>query len=196
MPPIGITPARQDEIDRATQEALSRNREAAASVLRGVAAQQPQGADAHLRRASELDQEGAEIARTLADAGPAGQPDPEGTAPTLADKSGNFAASRDVANAGGIGVVSSNTNVATGEPARSPDEAGTIDPAVRNDAALAGFGGTAATGEAIDIPETWRDLSWPQRRSLASRLAPNEAINTGEDAERVIAAEQDRRVKA
>jgi hypothetical protein len=52
--------------------------------------------------------------------------DPEGTAPGLADRLGNFAANVEVANAGGIGVEGSNSNVDTGAPAASADEAGVL----------------------------------------------------------------------
>jgi hypothetical protein len=40
----------------------------------------------------------------------------------------------------------------------------------------------------IEIPADWRSLSWPQRRSLASKLT-DEAITNGETADRVILAE-------
>lgn len=50
--------------------------------------------------------------------------DPEGTAPTLADRAGNFAPSAEIASAGGTGVDASNTNVDSGEVAQSADEAG------------------------------------------------------------------------
>jgi hypothetical protein len=42
----------------------------------------------------------------------------------LSDSAGNFAPNVEVLNAGGIGVEASNTNVTTGEPAHTADEAG------------------------------------------------------------------------
>lgn len=45
---------------------------------------------------------------------------------------------------------------------------------------------------AVEIPADWRSLSWPQRRSLASKLT-DEPISNGDVAERVIAAEIERR---
>lgn len=52
------------------------------------------------------------------------RPDPEGTARLLADSEGNFAPNAEVAATGGTGIKASNTNVETGKPANSADEAG------------------------------------------------------------------------
>ena len=46
--------------------------------------------------------------------------------------------------------------------------------------------------DATEIPDDWRDLSWPARRSLASTLTHSPIIS-GEDAEEAILAELSRR---
>ncbi len=46
--------------------------------------------------------------------------------------------------------------------------------------------------DAIEIPEGWRELSWPARRSLASMLTDTPIVS-GEDAEQAILAELARR---
>lgn len=48
------------------------------------------------------------------------------------------------------------------------------------------------TADAVEIPDGWRDLSWPARRSLALMLTDSPIV-TGEDAERAILAELARR---
>lgn len=52
-----------------------------------------------------------------------------------------------------------------------------------------------AAVHAVEIPADWRSLSWPQRRSLASKLT-DEPISNGDVAERVIAAEIAKRAGA
>lgn len=42
--------------------------------------------------------------------------------------------------------------------------------------------------DAVEIPDGWRELSWPARRSLASMLTDTPIVS-GEDAERAILAE-------
>lgn len=49
-----------------------------------------------------------------------------------------------------------------------------------------------AEQEAVEIPENWRDLSWPQRKSLASRVSDMAIIN-GDDANAAIELELERR---
>lgn len=44
----------------------------------------------------------------------------------------------------------------------------------------------------VEIPAGWRDLSWPARKSLASKLT-TAPVMSGEDAERAILAELARR---
>lgn len=46
--------------------------------------------------------------------------------------------------------------------------------------------------ESVDIPADWRDLSWPARKSLASKLT-SEPVRSGSDAEAAILAEIERR---
>jgi hypothetical protein len=48
--------------------------------------------------------------------------------------------------------------------------------------------------EAFEIPDDWRDLSWPARRSLASTLTENPIVS-GDDAEQAILAELARRAR-
>ena len=42
--------------------------------------------------------------------------------------------------------------------------------------------------DAVEIPDDWRDLSWPARRSLASTLTDSPIVS-GDDAEQAILAE-------
>lgn len=44
----------------------------------------------------------------------------------------------------------------------------------------------------VTIPENWRELSWPQRKSLASRLTDTPIVN-GNDANAAIELEIERR---
>ena len=46
--------------------------------------------------------------------------------------------------------------------------------------------------DAVEIPDGWRDLSWPARRSLASTLTESPIVS-GDDAEEAILAELARR---
>ncbi len=89
-----------------------------------------------------------------------------------------------------------------------PDKPGGIKPeeteAVQEAAALSARAAstiqdaTAALGDeggAVEIPDDWRDLPWQQKRSLASRVS-DQAIRNGEDADRAIEAELQRRQQA
>jgi hypothetical protein len=49
-----------------------------------------------------------------------------------------------------------------------------------------------AEQEAVEIPDNWRDLPWPQRKSLASRVTDTPVVN-GEIANRAIEEELQRR---
>lgn len=46
--------------------------------------------------------------------------------------------------------------------------------------------------DAVEIPDNWAELPWPQRRSLAALLTDDKVVN-GEDAEAAITAELARR---
>ena len=52
-----------------------------------------------------------------------------------------------------------------------------------------------ADPSAVAIPDTWRDMPWPERRSLASQLT-DEAVKNGEDANAAIELELERRAAA
>lgn len=71
--------------------------------------------------------------------------DAEGTKPGLADINGNYAPNREVANAGGVRVLGSNSKRDGTDVATSADEAGT--PGKRKSAILAVGGGVEEVGE-------------------------------------------------
>jgi hypothetical protein len=101
--------------DLAQAEAVMRSADARASVLAQEAAKNPDAFGDYHKEAIEAANEATRQAMELRDNPPdfLGK-DPEGTRRPYADKSGNWAANVEVANAGGIGVDSSNTNVETG----------------------------------------------------------------------------------
>ncbi|WP_207642189.1 hypothetical protein [Neorhizobium vignae] len=134
----------------------------------------------------------------LAEIEPA-KPDPEGTAQLLADSEGNFAANAEVAAVGGIGIKASNTDVSTGKPAQTIEQAGeAITPGAQKlvaDQIVGGEIGGASASDAsgdVTIPDGWRDLTWQERRSLASKLS-DKPISNGEEANAAIEAELKRR---
>lgn len=127
--------------------------------------------------------------------------DPEGTAQLLADSEGNFAANADVAAVGGIGIKASNTDPNTGKPAQTIEQAGeAITPGAQKIVGDQLVGGatttrTAETDEtraAVSIPDNWKDLTWQERRSIASKLS-DDPISNGEEANAAIEAELKRR---
>lgn len=68
------------------------------------------------------------------------------------------------------------------------------------DAASGPADGVGKNGETAEnplepIPENWRKLPWPQRRALADKLS-DKPVNTNQDVERVISAEEARRKAA
>lgn len=156
-------------------EAASRKAESEAAVLRGrtARARDPESyktalqekIDAGTAAQKELDEINSSTA----------QQDLSGVSRGLTDSAGNFAANVDVLKAGGIGVEASNTNVETGEPAKSADEAGAR--------------GTVA------IPEDWQKLPVGERRALVARLGGSEGMKSA-DANDFIQAEVDRRKTA
>ena len=132
--------AREDHMTELhTADAISRRDESRANVLRGRANRMGDQFKKPSEAASKEAMASAKAADQLRSSEPA--IDPEGTAPGLSDRSGNYAANAEVAAAGGIGVDSSNTNVDSGKPAQSADQAGT-DP-VTGDAVVFGHGGMA-----------------------------------------------------
>lgn len=186
------------KIDPAMAEAVTRAAESRAQILRSKAATNP----AYAKLAEEAERNAQNASRRLAGL-PEVHPDPEGTAQNLADSEGNFAANADVAAVGGTGIKASNTDVSTGQPAQSPERAGVP---VTNDAQKivgdqsVGTATTSRTAEthetraAVVIPDGWKDLSWQERRSIASKLSDT-PISNGEEANAAIEAELARRSK-
>lgn len=112
-----------DEMTHTELQDHSRAAEARAAVFRGRAAQDPRF-NGKLQEARES---AVDINTRLRDMDDPVNvvPDKEGTAPTLADATGTFAADAEVANVGGIGIKDSNADpekakeIMTGE--RAPD---------------------------------------------------------------------------
>lgn len=188
--------AHDHDDDPALAEALARRDESRAQILRGKA--NTNSAYEGLAKAAEKD---ATASARAAEGLPEAKPDPEGTAQLLADSEGNFAPNADVAAAGGIGIKASNTDVSTGQPAQTAEQAGVAvvegaqkivgDQPVGNAAASR----TAETGDAraaVVIPNGWQDLSWQERRSIAAKLSDT-PISNGEDANTAIEDELKRR---
>jgi hypothetical protein len=190
------------ENDPLLAEAIARRDESRAQILRSRANRA--GGTAMDRLASAFDKmaEQAEKAAlqsstALANLEP-GQPDPEGTAQLLADSEGNFAANAQVGAVGGIGIKASNTDTSTGKPAQTIGQAGEATAPgaqkIVGDQPVDGAGASSSAdaGDLVTIPEKWRDLSWQERRSLASKLSDT-AISNGEEANAAIEAELKRR---
>lgn len=187
--------------DPALAEAIARRDESRAQILRSRATAAGGTAVDKLATAfGKLADQAAADSKQSADA--AGRveptpPDPEGTARQLADSEGNFAPNAEVAAVGGIGIDASNTDVTTGKPAQTIDQAGvaTTEGAEKivGDQAV-GTATTSRTAEtdetraAVAIPEGWKDLSWQERRSLASKLT-DDPVSNGEQANAAIEAE-------
>ncbi|MFC3628216.1 hypothetical protein ACFOM8_02015 [Paracoccus angustae] len=108
-----------DKDDPVMAEALARAAESRAQIMRSKAAVNSD----YDKMANEAEKEATKAARHAAGL-PEELPDPEGTAQHLADSEGNFPANAEVAATGGIGIKASNTNVDTGKPATTPEQAG------------------------------------------------------------------------
>ena len=110
-------------------EAHSRRNEAMVHFFRTRARKlniSDQERDAFMQRAEEVDGKSRFVTDKLNELmGTLPPKDPEGTAPTLADSAGNYAKNSNVARAGGIHVIASNTaGVELGDPpADDPEEA-------------------------------------------------------------------------
>jgi len=154
--------------DLAQAEAVMRAADARASVLAQEAAKNPDAFGNYHKEAIQAANEATKKAIELRDNPPnfLGK-DPEGTRRPYADKSGNWAANAEVANAGGIGVDSSNTNVETGQRAQTADEAGEESPAV---VAVIDKGGSAVdpSGRPL-VPAGGDDEHSPARRGRRGR---------------------------
>lgn len=188
--------AHDHDDDPALSEALARRDESRAQILRSKA----QGNSAYEGLANEAEKDAKRSSDAAAGIEPV-QPDPEGTAQLLADSEGNFAANAEVAAAGGIGIKASNTDVSTGQPAQSPDQAGVavadgakviVGDQASATASTSPTTETEATRAAVDIPASWRDLTWQERRSIASKLSDT-PISNGDEANAAIEAELKRR---
>jgi hypothetical protein len=191
--------------DSLLAEAIARRDESKAQILRSRANRTGGSAvdrlaNAFDKMADQAEKAARQSSTALSNLEP-GTPDPEGTARPLADSEGNFAANAEVAAVGGIGIKASNTNPATGAPAQTADQAGqAVVPGAQKvtgdqpagSAATSQTPETDATRPAVEIPGNWRDLSWQERRSLASKLS-NEPVSNGEEANAAIEAELKRR---
>jgi hypothetical protein len=98
--------------------------------------------------------------------------DLSGVSRGLSDSVGNFAPNVDVLTAGGTGVEASNTNVDTGEQAKTADEAGTT--------------------SQVEIPADWEAAHWRTRVSMAEKISGKSDLKV-EDANPIIVAEIARR---
>jgi hypothetical protein len=191
------------ENDPLLAEAIARRDESRAQILRsranrlGGSTAVDRLADAFDKMAQQAEKASQRSASALADNEPS-KPDPEGTAQLLADSEGNFAANAEVAAVGGIGIKASNTDVSTGQPAQTIEQAGeAITPGAQKivaDQPVAGADGSGSSSadDAVAIPDNWRDLTWQERRSLASKLSET-PISNGEEANAAIEAELKRR---
>lgn len=191
--------------DPALVEAIARRDESRAQILRSKAnaaggSSSDRLAAAFEKLADQAEKASQQSAAALDNIEPV-RVDPEGTARSLADTEGNFAANAQVAATGGIGIDASNTNVATGEPAQTAADAGVVVTAdaqkiigdqVVGAAATSPAPETDDTRAAVVIVDGWRDLTWQERRSIASKVSDTPIAN-GEEANAAIEAELKRR---
>lgn len=184
-------------------EAIARRDESRAQILRsranrlGGSTAVDRLANAFDKMAEQAEKASRESSSVLDGIEPI-KPDPEGTSRPLADSEGNFAANAEVAAVGGIGIKASNTDVSTGKPAQTVEQAGeAVTPGAQKivgDQPVDGNAGTGNTDERlkVEIPANWKDLSWQERRSLASKLS-DDPVSNGEEANAAIEAELKRR---
>ncbi len=197
--------------DPALAEAIARRDESRAQILRSKAnaagSSTDRLANAFEKLASQAEEASKRSADALSHIEPP-HPDPEGTARPLADSEGNFAANAEVAAVGGIGIKASNTDVATGQPAKTAEQAGeavtegaqkvigdqVVDGEGGNGQGASGTGSGSANDDRakVEIPENWRTLTWQERRSIASKVSDTPIAN-GEEANAAIEAELKRR---
>lgn len=188
-----MTPAEAAH-ELATAQALSRRDEAIANIHRS------RGIDSEfVQRAKATEEEEARrerLSRQSADK------DYAGTRLDVADAMGNRAPNAEVANTGGIGVAASNSTE-SGEQAQTAAQV----QAPVSDGLGTGAQSAASTGEGtqggqaaaddaaskVEIPDNWSELSWPERQALAKSVARGETVRNGDDADRVIKAEIERR---
>ncbi|MFN7092781.1 MAG: hypothetical protein ACK4P4_19785 [Allorhizobium sp.] len=187
-------------------EAIARRDESRAQILRsranrlGGSTAVDRLANAFDKMAEQAEKASRESSTALSSIEPV-KADPEGTSRQLADSEGNFAANAEVAAVGGIGIKASNTDVSTGKPAQTIQQAGeAVMPGAQKIVDDQPVGGAATTGTAetdeiratVSISDNWRDLTWQERRSLASKLS-DDPISNGEEANAAIEAELKRR---
>ncbi|HEV7437770.1 MAG TPA: hypothetical protein VGO22_23335 [Pseudorhizobium sp.] len=194
----------EHEKDPLLAEAIARRDESRAQILRSRAnrlggSAVDRLANAFDKMAEQAEKASRESSTALSSIEPI-KPDPEGTSRQLADSEGNFAANADVAAVGGIGIKASNTDPSTGKPAQTIEQAGqAVMPGAQkivgdqpvDGNGNAGGGETNATAK-VEIPANWKDLTWQERRSLASKLS-EDPISNGEEANAAIEAELKRR---
>ena len=177
--------------DPALAEAIARRDESKAQILRSKAQAGSNGVDAMAKAFAKLATEAAAESKKSAEAAaniePV-KPDPEGTARTLADNQGNFAANAEVAAVGGIGIEGSNSKEGSTEPAQTADEAGTA--VVPGAQKIIGDQPVAGDGTSV-IPGDWRDHSWQKQVKLAEQISGKVDLNAAE-ARQFLEAEQTR----
>jgi hypothetical protein len=185
------------EDDPALAEAIARRDESRAQILRSKANaaggnSSDRLAAAFEKLADQAEKASQQSAAALDNIEPA-EVDPEGTARPLADSAGNFAPNAEVSATGGIGIKASNTDPVTGQAAATAEQAGTaIVPGAQTIIGDQVVGGGSAADGQVAIPANWKDLTWQERRSLASKLS-DEPISNGEEANAAIEAELKRR---
>jgi|GEM_PF-6926952 len=189
------------ENDPLLAEAIARRDESRAQILRSRANRTGGDATERLANAFEKMAEQAEKASRQSSSALSSiepiRPDPEGTARLLADSEGNFAANAEVSAVGGVGIKASNTDVSTGKPAQTIEKAGEVmmpgaQKIIGDQLADGGTTNQGNAGSELEIPANWRDLTWQERRSLASKVSSH-PISNGEEANAAIEAELKRR---
>lgn len=115
-------------VDRADAEARSRRAESEANIMRGRTsrARDPRALADELRAKVEEGRKAQEELDRIE--GSTVKPDLSGMTRGLTDSEGNFAENADVLTTGGIGVEASNTDVSTGKPAQTAEQAGVVMP--------------------------------------------------------------------
>jgi hypothetical protein len=167
------------ENDPLLAEAIARRDESRAQILRSKANAGGAGIDAMAKAFAKLADQAAAEAKKSAEAEANIEPvklDPEGTARSLADSQGNFAANAEVAAVGGIGIDGSNSKEGSSEPAHTADEAGT--------AAAPGaqkiIGDQPVGGASVAIPADWQEQHWTKQVKLAEQISGKDDLNAAE----------------
>jgi hypothetical protein len=179
------------QFDIASAEAITRRDESRLQLLRGRAARSEDAAKAFGPRIKQVEEEFKKSSEALAAlTGEEAPIDRAGTSAGLSDEAGNFAKNADVAAAGGIGVAASNTDVPAGKPAETGAEAG-VD-LKTGETGVGDVQRDASAVSEIEITDNWKELSWADKRSLASKFSEL-PIRDSKGADAAIEAEVKRR---